>query len=281
MKHTSTIRFILTGTLVSTSLMLCSCGGDSGPREGTPAFYWAGAKENFAARDYVKTSENLARITATENEYTARARTWQLALTSGIARGYQDLADSFEAGARANKSNPAAFRRSTHIYRVEASRYALEFVEAYDKFQKSKDDPVPLAFPFPTGSAAPVVELTKASAGMVLSQAEVEPAEKRVLSRGVLLGACNAVGAPDDPPKAQELLKSGTLQLPRAAFETAMANALFETGQLYNTRKIDDPDKYKIFCDRALDALKSVPETKATKDLAKKITASLKKTDRS
>jgi len=116
---------------------------------------------------------------------------------------------------------------------------------------------------------------------MVLSQGEVEPAEKRVLSRGVLLSACNAVGAPDDPPKAQELLKSGTLQLPRAAFVTAMANALFETGQLYNTRKIDDPDKYKIFCDRALDALKSVPETKATKDLAKKITASLKKTDRS
>src|SRR5229473_1964094 len=91
MKHTSTIRFILTGTLVSTSLMLYSCGGDSGPREGTPAFYWAGAKENFAARDYLKTTENLARITATDNEYTARARTWQLALTSGIARGYQDL----------------------------------------------------------------------------------------------------------------------------------------------------------------------------------------------
>jgi len=40
MTHTSAIRFILTGTLVSTSLMLYSCGSDSGPREGTPAFYW-------------------------------------------------------------------------------------------------------------------------------------------------------------------------------------------------------------------------------------------------
>src|SRR5437879_4423943 len=115
MKHTSTIRFILTGTLVSTSLMLYSCGGDSGPREGTPAFYWAGAKENFAARDYLKTNENLARITATDNEYTARARTWQLALTSGIARGYQDLAESFEAGARADENNPAASRRRSTI----------------------------------------------------------------------------------------------------------------------------------------------------------------------
>ncbi len=34
-----------------------------------------------------------------------------LILTSGMARGYTDLADAFEAGGRANQSQAAAFRR--------------------------------------------------------------------------------------------------------------------------------------------------------------------------
>ncbi len=275
--HTSAMRAMATGILILFAcLLLISCSGTSGPQEGTPAFYWAAALETFNAKDYVKTIHHLENATASDNEFTARARPWLLVMTSGMARGYTDLADSFDAGAMANKGNPTAFRRQTNTYRGEANRLALEFVEVFDKFQKGKDDPVPMAFPFPSGSAAPVAVLGKAGSGIMLAPAEIESAEKRAIERAVVLAVCSAAGAPDDPAKTRELLKSGTLQVPRAAFVTTMAGTLYNESQLYGIRKMDDPQKAKIFCNRALDALKTVPETTQTKDLSSKIAKSLK-----
>lgn len=272
------MRTITSGILLSAALILISCSSSNAPQQGTPAFYWAAARETLTAGDYIKTVEHLGKLTATENEYTAKARPWLLVMTSGMARGNMYLADSFEAGGRASKTNQTAFRRSTNNYRVEANRMALEFVEAFDKFQTGKDDPVPLAFPFPTGSVTPPVQLTRASAGMMLQPAELEPAEKRTIVRGVLLTTCDVVGAPEDPAKAQELLKSGTLTVPRATFVTAMAGMLVEQSQLYSSQKVDNVERMKLFCNRALDALKTVPETKQTKELSTKIAKILKKT---
>jgi len=276
--RTSAIRAMATGIVLLACFILISCSGNSGPEPGTPAFYWAAAKETLGAKDYSKTVDHLENIVATDNEFTARARPWLLVMTSGMARGYMDLADSFDAGGRANKNNPTDFHRRTNTYRGEASRMSVEFVEVFDKFQKGKDDPVPLAYPFPTGGAAPVMQLAKAATGVILSPAEIETAEKRAIERGVLLAACEAAGAPEDPAKAQELLKPGTLQVPRAAFEMTMATTLFNESKLYGSRQIANPDKVKIFCTRALDALKTVPETKQTKELSSKIAKSLKAT---
>jgi hypothetical protein len=259
-------------------LFLISCSDSGAPKEGTPAYYWAAAKETFATSDYVKTVEHLEKLTANENEFTTRARPWLLVMTSGITRGYMDLAESFDAGAHANKTNPTAFRRSTNAYRAAANRTALAFVQVFDQFAKGKDDPVPVALPPPTGSAAPVAQLAKAMAGTMLLPGELEPAVKHAIERGVLLAACAAAGAPDDPAKTRELLKPGTLQVPRAAFMMGMATTLFEESKLYGPRQIDNPERVKIFCTRALDALKTVPETKQTKELSSKITKSLKTT---
>jgi hypothetical protein len=195
-----------------------------------------------------------------------------------MARGNMELADSFDAGGRATRTSQSAFRRSTNSYRGEASRLSLEFIDAFDKFQKGKDEPVPLAFPLPGGNAGQAVQLNKVSVGMMLQPAELEPAEKHTIERGILRTACDVAGAPDDPAKTREQLKSGTYQVPHAAFVTAMANVLFEQSQLYGARKVDNPERMKIFCNRALDALKTVPETKQTKELSTKITKSLKKT---
>jgi hypothetical protein len=122
------------------------------------------------------------------------------------------------------------------------------------------------------------MELTKAATGVLLAPAEIDSAERRAIARGVLLQACAAAGAPDDVAKAQDLFKSGTLKVPRAAFVTLMAGTLFDESKLYGMRQIGNPDRVKIFCTRALDALKTVPETKETKDLSTKIAKSLKST---
>jgi hypothetical protein len=276
--HTSAIRVMATGAVLLSAFVLISCSGSSGPEPGTPAFYWAAAGETFGNKDYVKTIEHLEKVTATDNEYAARARPWLLVMTSGMARGYIELADNFDAGAHANKESSTEFRRHTNTYRGQADRMAVEFVEAFGKFQQGKDDPVPIAYPFPTGNAAPVTQLGRVATGILLAPAEIEPAEKRSLERAVVLQASAAAGAPDDVAKAQDLLKAGTLTVSRAAFVTMMSSTLFDESKLYGPRQIDKPDRVKIFCNRALDALKTVPETKQTKDLSSKIAKSLKST---
>jgi hypothetical protein len=103
----------------------CSSGPQP-PQAGTPAFFWAAARETWRAGDFLKTSENLQRILATENDYTARARAWDTAISAGITQAYIELADAWEAGARANRANPTPFRhfasRSRHCAAWPAPR---------------------------------------------------------------------------------------------------------------------------------------------------------------
>lgn len=262
--------------LLSANLILFSCSSSNAPQPGTPGFYWAAAKQTYAAGDYQKTIENLGNILSGQNEYVARAQPWMLVLTSGMAHGYMDLADAYDAGTRANRAQSTKFRRQVNTYRGSANRLALQFAETFSKFQ-STDEYVTLAFAYPTGSPTEVLLLNQVAGGNWLPDAEIETAQKRAVERAVLLDTCRAAGAKNDPAKALDLLKTSDAKVPRAAFVQAMASALYEQSQLYTRNKLDEPEKFKIFCTRAQDALKSVPPSKDSDDLNKKIQAALKK----
>src|SRR5262249_29144732 len=154
-----------------------------------------------------------------------------LILNSGVIHGYLDVADNLEYGVRAKKGDPGSFRKYISNYRSTAGRLTLNFAEAFMRFQKGKDDPVPLAFKYPNGSATPLQELTRAAEGMPLQPAEIESAQRRAVERQVLLETCRAAGAPDDTSKTLELFKSGNVQVPRSTFLAAMANSLYEQAQ--------------------------------------------------
>ena len=271
-------RFLAISALLSALIIVSGCSSGSNlPQPGTPAFYWQAAKETFAAGDYTKTTTALDNILTSDNEYTARALPWSLVLTSGMASGYMQLADTYMAGARVNRSDPSAFRTQAANHRAFANRLALHFAESFARMDQLKDADVALAFGYPPGSAADVVEFTKLGAGRVLTPAEVDSMQKRAIERGVLLAACSAAGAPNASAKTEEILKAPNAQVPKATFLLAMAKALYEESQLYTRDKLDDPDKLTLFCQRAQDALKTVPASKDTKDLATKIQNVLKK----
>jgi hypothetical protein len=272
-----TRRMLLALSIAGAAGSTFSCSTSNAPQPGTPAYFWAAANETFAANDYVKTSEHLDKILASDNEYTARARTWSLILISGMARGNMDLADNFEYGVKAKKADPGGFRKYISNSRSTAGRLGLQFAEAFMRFQKGKDDPVVLAFHFPSGSAAPVPEFTRASVGQPLLPTEIESAQKHAIERAILLQTCAAAGAADDTAKALDLFKSGSAQVPRATFMTAMANVLYDQAQLFGPRKLDDPEKMKVFSNLASGALKDIPETKQTKELSAKLEAGMKK----
>ncbi len=262
--------------LIAVTLILLSCSGASAPQPGTPAFYWSAARETYAAGDYQKTVEHLGNILSTQNEYVARAQPWMLVLTSGMAQGYMDLAESYDAGGHANRVQATNFHRQVSTYRGNANTLALQFADNFSKL-KGTDEYITLSFAYPTGSPTEVLLLNKIAGGAWLPESEIDAAQKRAIERAVLLATCRAAGAKNDPAKTQDMLKTGEAKVPRAAFVQAMAFSLFEESQLYAHNKMDQPDKMKIFCSRAEDALKMTPASKESADLDKKIQAALKK----
>lgn len=265
--------------LLSTlTLTLVSCSSGPTPaQKGTPPYYWQAARETFAAGDYMKASEHLSSLVRTQNEFTARAYPWSLVLNSGMARGSMEIADAFENGARQSKANPAPFRRQASDFRTKASQLSLLFLEQFEKFESAnKDEKIPLAFPFPTGNAMPVAELSKAGAGILLQEGEFLSMQRRVVERAVLMAACRAAGAPEDTAKAREVFKASAPEVPRAAFMLAMANAVYEQSQIYSPRKLDQPDRMKLFLKHTGDILEALPDSKEKADLGKKVQSALK-----
>jgi len=252
-------------------LLLASACGPAPPEKGTPAFFWSAAKETYAAGDYMKTIDHLDGILASDNEYTARAYPWSLLVTSGLVSGYMEMADQYEAGAKVKKEAPADFFRQVSRCRTSAGRLTLHFADTLSKFTDTKLDPVIIDFAFPPGTAAPVAELASVAKGGLLPAAVADAAEKRALERGILLAMVRAAGAPEDPPKAEQILKSGGGKVPRATFMLAMAQTLYDEADLYSWKKENDSDKRMILCHRAQDVLKSLPESSDTKALSAKI----------
>jgi hypothetical protein len=270
------IRFYLIALATLSVLSLLFACGPAAPRPGTPAFFWAAAKETCAAGDYLKTADHLDRILQSDNEYAARAMPWSLLVTSGLASGYLELSDKYEAGAKANTEKPGSFYKLASNYRSLANRMTMHFAETFTTFEKTKDDSVTLDFPFPAGTTAEVLQLAAVAQGELLPVAAADAAENRALARGILLATCRAAGAPGDAAKAEQILKSSGGKVPRATFSLAMTRTLFESAQLYSRQKMNDFEKMTILCERALAVLSSLPETSETKDLGASIRLAMK-----
>ena len=255
----------------------CSSGPQP-PQAGTPAFFWAAARETWRAGDFLKTSENLQRILATENEYTARARAWDTAISAGITQAYIELADAWEAGARANRANPTPFRKQVSTLRSLASASAIQYTEDLHKVvQADKDPNILLAFAYPAGAIAPPAGLKRVSGGILVQDSERDLLQAAMLQRGVLLSVCAAAGSPDDAAATQEKMKTGELQVLRDAFILASVKSLQEQSDLFMGTKLDQPNRLKLMSQEALKALELLPQSKETKSLNDKIQARLKK----
>jgi len=252
--------------------------GPQPPQPGTPAFYWAAARETYRTGDFAKTNDNLSQLTKTDNEFTRRALLWEIVTSSGLAQGYMVLADTYEAGARAARNNPTPFRKQVTILRGQASNAALQFAEAFHRYQDAVKDPtITLDFDFPSGNAAQPPELKKVASGIFVQESELALLQKAMTQRGVLLSTCRAVGAKDDTAKALEIFKTGKPQVDLQVFKMQMASMLHEQAQLFGPAKLDQPPRVKMLCTEAKEALDSLPPTKQTKDLLNKIQGTLKK----
>jgi hypothetical protein len=273
-----TPSLLLGALLLALTATSCSTG-PAPPRPGTPAFYWNAAKDAYRTGDYQKTDTDLAEIVRTDNEFAARARAWSMVISAGLAQGFSQLADSFEAGARANRANPMPFRKQVTTLRSFASAADMQMAQTAHTFlEKDKDPNVLLAFEYPSGSAAEPGSLKKVAGGILIQDSERDSLQAAMLQRGVLLSLCRLSGNPDDAAKTLEKFKAAEVRVPRDVFLFAVAKTLQEHLELFGSSKLDQPTRLKALSQEALEALHSIPETKETKALAAKIQSSLKKT---
>ena len=265
--------------LGAAGVLMVSCSkGPEPPRPGTPAFFWNAAHATYKAGDLVKANENLQQIVRSENDFTVRARPWAIILSAGMAKGYAETADAYDAGARMNRANPMPFRKAASQLRTLANAATLEFTEGMHKFMDVDKAPeLTLAFDYPAGNAAEPPSLRKVSAGQLIQESEHESMVKAMLQRGVLMAAGRAAGSPNDPAKTLETMKNGDARRPRGEFLSAMAQELFDRTDLFSATKLDLPNRTKMVCQEALEALAAGPETKESKALKGKIEALLKK----
>ena len=196
-------------------------------RKGLPAYFWAAAQESYAAGDYLKTLDHLDGILDSDSEYTARAVPWSLLLSSGLANGYADLADHYQAGGKKNKEAPGNFFKFVGSYRSQAGRLTLRFADNFAKYGNLKGDSVTMAFNFPPGATEPVGQLETVAAGNLLPASVADQAETRALQRGIILAMARALGSPDDVAKAQEALKANQGKIAHNMYMIAMANCPF------------------------------------------------------
>jgi hypothetical protein len=265
--HTARILFPLVTLLLSS----CSSSGPPKPRTGTPGYYWQVAIENWDKADFEKTGDWLGKIGG--GEFAAKALPFRITLITGLIRGNSDLADQYEIGARANKANPMKLYRLVSDYRGLASRMSLNLLEVHDELSKANPSAdVPIDFPFPSkGTAAMPPGITKIQMGQLPTPDETITVQNQMLRRAMLQQVSDVVGAAGDGAKAQALMKNGPIRIPRATFELAMANALYNCSVLFSPRKSSDSVKQGHFLGQALKAVAAAGDSKEAKELKTKI----------
>lgn len=253
------------------TLLLTACG--FGPRAlepGTAGFYHAAALETWKSGDYLKTLNDLSSITGSNNQFAEKARPWEIVTAAGIARGYEDLADAWEAGMRSNPAGRTDMRRQIGTYRANADTAIMALAETWQKFAAAnRQQEIQLVFAWPAGNPSAPSQLVLVRKGSGLNQGTL--VEGAMLQRGVVLAVAQSTGSGEDPARAQTLFQQPLPTVSAADFETGVAECMYELAALYEPTKLDMPHRRDMLYNFALDAVKRHPENRDAAVLADKI----------
>jgi len=272
------LRALLLAAGAAVFLTACS-GGSSAPDPGSPAFLWDAARRAYHSGDLAKANDDLSELQQSDNEFSPRARIWQIVLAGGLTEGYSKLADGYESGARLSADNALAFHKQVVDLRSLAAHAAMDFTQAVHAFTtRDPSSEVQLAFELPPGSATDPLLLRKAYAGVPMTDGEIQSLETAMVERGVIRAICQAATASEgDSAQALERFRASEVKTPRTTFVYAAARMLFDISDLFGPAKTDEPQKRRVMLAEAIAALQSIPETKDTTALAGKIQPVLKK----
>lgn len=273
---TSRILSLISLCLLAVLLTACASSGPAALQPGTPGFFWAAAKQAYQSGDYTRASENLSKLTTTDNEFKPRAEALLAVVSTGMVKGYMDFAEAYDNGARANKDNALAFRRQASTARSQAKGVLLQAMESFHDLNGKKDAKISFEFGNPNGTLAEVGNLVKVAKGMLPPASDAQATLNKSIQRGVVWTTAHAVGAGEDSAKAAEILKQSPAEIGREKFLLGMVQTMVEEADLFGPKQLDEPMRLKMLCVEAQEALKQVPASKDTKVLDEKIQKLLK-----
>lgn len=254
MKHVS---FVFTLLMV---LLFAGCSGEAPPAVGTPAWLWLAAKDTYKAGDLDKTAVHLEKIGKQgNNPYVERANVWRVVIMAGLAQGHLDLVQAYSKGWTATRTNKNFFYRQKSDHLREAKRYSIGVFECYDSCTKQPlAKTLVLEFPFPKGSGAEVADLDRIYKGLDMPEAKRAEAHEKALDRGVVRAVSAVLTTAEDVAGAQKALAAGRAEVPAARMLLAMGTALEALSVVFDSKNLAEPDKEKLFHERAQDAAKRV-----------------------
>ena len=259
-----------TACLAALSWSSCT-SGPTPPKMGSPGWYYAAAREQYAAGDYVKAQEHLEKIMGGEGQYKQRAFTWHMVILAGMARGYRELADAYEAGAPEARAATGEFRRSVNDYRRTSRQYSMGLAEELTRLEKdlAAAEKITLEFPFPSGSGNEPVGWATVRKGILPRDAERSTVLRQSVARGMLLQSAEVVG--EDPAKAAETFKTQPVEVPRAIFLHGMGASLVEQAALFDRKKLQEPNNQRLLLGLAATCAKDASEAPSDDALKKRI----------
>ena len=213
----------------------------SGPQEGTPEWYLQAAVDNFAVPEYVKTVEHLKEAMKSEGEIGQKALLWRAALTAGLARGYDELADAFVEGIENNDARTEDYQNLVNDYRRRTRVNAIEFSESAGQIKAVTDaqEIVPLNFPLPEGNGSPSTVLSTVRAGNKV-EAELVAMEDQTLTWGIFSALSDLTGGTE----ASKLIadaEAGGVQVPSDTLAFGVARVLLDVSVMFDREGINDP----------------------------------------
>ena len=228
--------------LAAVCLLGAACsGGETGPRQGTPEWFWEAANDNYAIPDYTKTVEQLKETMKAEGDLAAKAGLWRCVLTGGLALGYDQLADAFVKGTEANEGRTEDFQPSINEYRRRTRINAIQFAEGLGALEKLLEgqETVTLDVPLPEGDGTASTVLSTVEAGNKVD-AELVAMEDTTLARGVF-ALLSTLSGGKEFPKLIEEAGAGGIQASSDEIGFGVARTLLDISVMFDREGLNDP----------------------------------------
>ncbi len=268
------IPVLLAGFLVSCS----STQEPTGPKPGSPEFYWLKANDSYKRGDFAQTADQLSRVAGTANPNQNAAKAWLIALSAGLAKGDMEYAGIMDEGGKAARTGQLDFRKQVSDARAIANQHAMRVLELSHQFvDQFKDADLALAPGLPKVSADKPPEVARLTKGQMMPEADINKFRTSMQKRGAMLEMARLAGAGTDMAKAEAALSNAGNKIPKATVMMTVATELTDLADLYGPKKLDQSGRGKMFCEQAKEALAQVPASADTKALSKKIEEILKK----
>lgn len=232
---------------VIAALALACSGGPTGPAQGSPEWYLQAAGENYALRDYGKTVEQLKEAMKGEGEVRAKALLWRAVVTGGLARGYNELTNSFADGVEANDMRTDEFQNPINDYRRRTRINAIEFSESAGDLQKLIDSSETIAFdfPLPDGNGSQSPQLASVRDGNAVPPGQMAAMENQTLERGIFTVTSILTGGTEFSALQSEA-GAGGIQAAKHEMGFGVARLLLDVSVMFDRDGINDP-KVRLF----------------------------------